>query len=318
MFKAGILAAGLSAFWLFPFMEQHFTHSLSDMGGLVVNNIVSLSDWFISYYYVKDRSVWFPSTFGIPLAVWTILYAAHGRFHKNKRMLLLLSLSWILCIFMTSHTAMKAAEAFLGFMQFSWRLLSIVALLLSIVIVFVFYGSRRKWGVFSAIYIVYAACFLLSDSAWFHLELVSDIDVAYSCNNADALYIPQGGALSTYDVRGELVDTNLPELQFEWERLPKAQLRLKYSNNTGYAVVQLPLYFYKGYEAYDLVNHSRLFVEKGDAGLIWVHLDPYEAGEVVVSYTGTSVQKVSDWISIFTWILLFILMRRRHSGFGSG
>lgn len=316
--EAGLLAAGLSAFWLFPFIEQYFTQVLPEMEGWWWNNIVDLSDWFLSYYYVKSRQIWFPSTFGIPLAAWTILYFAQGRRHKNKQILFLLALSWMLCIFMTSHTAMKVVEPFLGFMQFSWRLLSIVALLLSIIIVYVFYHSTTKRRIAGAVSILYAACFLFSDSAWFRLALVSDTEVAYGCNNADSLYIPQGGALYMYDVRGELVDANLTELQFEWERLPKAQLRLKYSNNTGNAVVQLPLYYYKGYEAYDMVNESSLFIEKGDAGLIWVHLDPYEAGEVMVSYAGTTIQKVSNGISIAAWILLVVLMRKRRDGVGSG
>lgn len=312
LLKAGMLSAGLSAFWLFPFIEQYFSHILPEMEGWAWHNVVSFSDWFISYYHVKDRLVWYPSTFGIPLVVWTLLYIIQSKRHANRQICKLLLISWLLCIFMTSRTAMKAVEDFMGFMQFSWRLLSVVALLLSIVIVLVVSLSTKKKWIFGIVCTVYAACFVLSDSAWFRVALLSDTSAVYGENNADGLYIPQGGALNVSDVRGELVDTNLPELVFEWERVPGAQLWLKYSNNTGNAVVQLPLYYYKGYEAYDLANQSRLHIEKGDVGLIWVHLDPYQSGEVVVSYAGTGIQKGSNVLSLLTWMLLAAYMFKKY------
>lgn len=262
--------------------------------------------------HVKDRLVWYPSTFGIPLVVWTLLYIIQSKRHANRQICKLLLISWLLCIFMTSRTAMKAVEDFMGFMQFSWRLLSVVALLLSIVIVLVVSLSTKKKWIFGIVCTVYAACFVLSDSAWFRVALLSDTSAVYGENNADGLYIPQGGALNVSDVRGELVDTNLSELVVEWERIPRARLWLKYSNNTGNAVVQLPLYYYKGYEAYDLANQSRLYIEKGDVGLIWVHLDPYQSGEVVVSYAGTGIQKGSNVLSLLTWMLLAAYMFKKY------
>lgn len=308
LLKAGMLSAGLSAFWLFPFIEQYFTLILPEMEGWAWrHNIVSFLDWFIC---VEGRQVWYPSTFGIPLVAWTLLYIIQRKNHTNRQICKLLLISWLLCIFMTSRTTMKAVEAFMGFMQFSWRLLSIVALLLSIVIVWIVSLSTKKKWIFGIVCTAYAACFVLSDSAWFREALLLDTGPVYGINNADGLYIPQGGALNVSDVRGELVDTNLCELVFEWERVPGAQLWLKYSNNTGNAVVQLPLYYYKGYEAYDLANQSRLNIEKGDVGLIWVHLDPYQSGEVVVSYAGTDIQKGSNALSLLTWMLLAYILRK--------
>lgn len=312
LFKACMLAVGLSAFWLFPFMEQYFAHIIPDAGGWWWHNILNISDWFISYYYTKDRLVWFPSTFGILLVAWTILYLVHRRAHKNRSIGILLGISWLLCIFMTSRTAMKALENVFGFMQFAWRFLSVVALLLTVIIIYVFYVSSKKRTVFVTIYVLYVVCILSGDIAWYRAAWVSDTSAAYGANNADGLYIPQGGIMGMHDIRGELVDANLDGLQFEWERLPKAQLRLKYSNNTGNAVVQLPLFYYKGYEAYDVVNQSSLAIEKGDVGLIWVHLDPYEAGEIIVSYAGTDIQRISDIVSFMTWIALLAFLAGRR------
>ncbi|MDE7274397.1 MAG: glucosyltransferase domain-containing protein [Lachnospiraceae bacterium] len=308
LIKAGTLATGLAAFWLFPFLEQYVTHIIPDMSGWWWHNTVSLSDWFLSYSFTRGGLTWSPSTFGIPLVVWTILSLVHKKTRRNKYIGIMLLLSWLLCIFMTSRTAMEVTEVLIGFMQFAWRLLSVVSLLLSIVVGVIYCMTSGKRAVFITVYLIYIACFFLSDSVWFGKALIMDAHIIYGKNNADDLYIPQGAFPGMYDLRGELVDTNLSELQFEYERLPKAEFRLKYWKNTGNAVLQLPIFYYKGYEAYDLVNQRKLSIEKGDIGLIWVHLDQDESGEVVVSYVGTPIQRVSDAVSLVTWMVLAVYL----------
>lgn len=341
LFKAGGLAAGLSAFWLFPFLEQYFAHIIPDSEGWWQSScMVRISDWFISRYYIEGRQgAWYPSTFGILLAAWTVFYfvgnfaAARkmakcsskrgcplfyliaNRESKNRQMGTMLLISWLLCIFMTSRTALEISEGLIGVMQFAWRLLSVVSLLLAIVAVLAFYISSKKKMILVLIYVLYVACFFLSDGVWDDRTALNPYfrdSIPYSRDSADALYIPQGGFFELYEVREEFVDTNLDELKFECERLSEARFWLKYSNNTGNAVVQLPLYYYKGYEAYDVVNQSKLFIEKGDLGLIWVHLDPFEAGEMVVSYVGTKIQMISNLVSLFTWIILAVYIFRRR------
>ncbi len=79
---------------------------------------------------------------------------------------------------------------------------------------------------------------------------------------------------------------------------------ISYSSNTGATTFELPRIYYKGYTAEDPGSGKRYAVHKNAAGLVCV-TTAEEAGTIIVSYTGTDIQRISERISLSVSILLF-------------
>ena len=77
----------------------------------------------------------------------------------------------------------------------------------------------------------------------------------------------------------------------------------------------LPLIYYKGYTAHIYTPENRgeaLEVIATADGLVQVNKDVSDVGEIVVSYDGTIVQTISEWISIITVLALIIWRIRKY------
>lgn len=75
--------------------------------------------------------------------------------------------------------------------------------------------------------------------------------------------------------------------------------------------LEIPLIYYKGYEA--VIDSQQLAVEESENGLIEIALS--QSGHVQVFYAGTTIQKVSFWISIFAFLILgvyVVLLKRKN------
>lgn len=74
------------------------------------------------------------------------------------------------------------------------------------------------------------------------------------------------------------------------------------TTNSEATTIELPLIYYKGYKAH--INNHDVKVNESDYGLI--QLDIQEKGTINVFFGGTIIQKVSPYITIFSFIILFI------------
>ncbi len=79
---------------------------------------------------------------------------------------------------------------------------------------------------------------------------------------------------------------------------------------------EIPLLYYKGYHAVLLKNGEKipLQVSKGYHGLVSVHMEDSQDGKVTVWYGGTLVQKISDLVSLITFILMMLVFIRKRLG----
>jgi hypothetical protein len=93
---------------------------------------------------------------------------------------------------------------------------------------------------------------------------------------------------------------------------------ITFSPKSGEEYYDVPLIWYKGYEAYTVLedgSRRELTVEKSDNnGLLRVMADSQMGSQVVVYYKGTLVQDISAWINIVTVVgLLFALGRHQFT-----
>lgn len=80
---------------------------------------------------------------------------------------------------------------------------------------------------------------------------------------------------------------------------------VSYSRSGGTAGFELPLLYYKGYSAVDCDSGEAITVEKSENGLVRV-LTAKGAGSFRVFYGGTALQRISEWCSIVTALILFV------------
>ncbi len=77
---------------------------------------------------------------------------------------------------------------------------------------------------------------------------------------------------------------------------------------TGNDELELPLFYYKGYNA--KLDGENISVNRSDLGLIKIPVT--HSGTVEVRYTGTIIQKVSFYITIISFLLLFLYIWFRN------
>lgn len=79
--------------------------------------------------------------------------------------------------------------------------------------------------------------------------------------------------------------------------------------NTNEDILEIPRFYYKGYTA--TLNNKELSITKSKNGLIETRVT--ESGKVYIEYTGTTIQKISYYISILSILSLciYIFMNKR-------
>ena len=197
----------------------------------------------------------------------------------------------------------------IGKIQFPWRLLGLVGVLMAFALSHladVVYNKR----IINIIFITYIISFLTTSGIIAFRDIYYHSPLTEICI-ADELYLPQGAWKELSSARGEQIDCSDLKVKYDWERSNEG-ITISFSNVSHETIFQLPLYYYPGYTAYDIINQEKLTVSKSDSGLLYIYLGSHNSGEIIVSYSGTVMQHISYWISLLTWgILLVIHFYRR-------
>ena len=310
--QSALMAVCLSAFWLFPFLEQFLVGSPGVAEGTPEYYALGIKTWFLPtelrdafrLYILDDYNTvfkWEPSGFVYPLLLAVVLWVRFRKVLENKTIKRCLLVAWGLVIGISCKPLIRLLAVPLGLVQFPWRILWLVALLTAIFLTYALAKINRKGWTYLTIAVCLGCAAATSGIAWVRQVRFQEPIPNYKELGMDTLYLPEGAWWQMAGERGEVVDATQTGVQYTWERQDE-EILLDYSGNSGQVTFRLPLHYYLGYTAYDMINECDLEVTASDVGLVSVTVDGFDSGSIRVAYTGTVIQKFAKVLSILAWL----------------
>lgn len=129
-------------------------------------------------------------------------------------------------------------------------------------------------------------------------------------------YMPEGASKNKLKKRGPIVTSN--DKQFKYNNYNKkgTLINLDYKVSKDGSYIELPLLYYKGY-TFEITSKNGSDIEKGQAThgkdmLVRVNLGNIKEGHLKVDYTGTTLMKVGDIVTIITLIFIIVYIIKRN------
>jgi len=136
-------------------------------------------------------------------------------------------------------------------------------------------------------------------------EALEEYDMTYNQNDGDNLYLPEGVKKDYYLTRGEVIlREDGSELNSFHRDGTAIIINLDGKNEEN---LELPLYNYKGYKAYDLDTGEEIEVFPSDNKLVSIHVEKGHRN-VEVKYYGTTIQTIGDYISMISLVGLAVII----------
>lgn len=306
---AATLTLCLTAHFIFPMLEQMLS------GKFIFNNLDetskllerSLPIWslFIEFPYHIFRKLWIPTGLGIGFILGIYYYFKKSK-DNNKFVHFCFITSLIFLICSTNIFPWNLFQTILSPIQFPWRFYFIVVLLLSIGIGLALGKNNNIDKQSKVLFCLFLIPVITIGTLNFfeqNIKEVGDYEISfgeYMPLEADKEYILN---------RGDVITSTIP-LEHTFTR-SGTTLEIEYQNNQSNNNLELPLLYYKGYEA--VCNDKKLDVYQTENGLVGVSISD-ESGTVYVTYAGTQIQKVSKLISLLTLLIFIIYLYLKKRG----
>lgn len=350
---AALVTFGLTASYILPFMEASSVqeYQIPTNDGYQIQEFpkhtLEIQDFFLPYEIKKGLKIvfglnwntesWHPGATGIFLLAILLLLIRTRKCKKNKTLTAIFVLAIFVYFVMFIKPCVQWLGNFLSFMQFPWRLLMFCTLAFSIYAAYLldrFLNAR--WKEFFLIVAIATACYTIGPRYVYQMyldyrgmEYIESINpeysghyiMEYSPNNGDSLYLPKGVQLDLYADRGDVVICNHNDVECQIYR-SDAKCYITVTNNMYHdTVLELPLYYYKGYAAIDRAANTNLTVSSSENKLVTVLLGNMENVDIMVWYKGTLIQQIGNCISMMTLLGVLvsqiILFLRSRTGAGS-
>lgn len=348
-FKAGVLALGLSASFIIPFVEaslaqkyqvpafgdeswrEYFVnHSMQSIDFIVPYELKKIINVIVGTNYDTDN--WTPGGVGVVIVLIIFLIIKK---HKSSNRVLNIGLisSIVIYLILYIKPAMRLISAFLSVLQFGWRLIFICTLFFSLylayqiqqfqncktrcallatvaLIGFYIIGLRYAYQVFVNIK---GIDYIIAENEEFGEHYIMD----YNPNDGDNFYLPAGIPF-IHEERDQVVLANNDQADFTYCRTETNHLQLDiHATNCSEAITyELPLYYYKGYGlkqiSGDVTDSIEITISENK--LISLIVPSDFDGVFEIYYMGTNLQKLSNYISLLTIIItLGIIIKIRRS-----
>lgn len=189
-------------------------------------------------------------------------------------------------------------ETFLSAVQFPWRFFFLSQFLLSLALALLLARlDKGEWAVMTVCLLVCLSDFAL---LWGQLpEQVNYHKNYFTAQRGETFYlvgfewVPAGVNVMEFAFEPEAQYTNA-EGAHQGAYLPNGDFVFRYEGRPG--AYGIPKLWYKGYSAQ--LNGQPLELRKDGGGRVELNIpDTAQPGTVTVSYTGTTAQKVSGWLS---------------------
>ena len=294
--KALILCLLLTSYYIFPMIEQLFTHEF------IVNtktNVSTISTYAIPFEQVFSGIPHWNNNLFIPSGIsFIIIYILVLRI-KNKEIkfrkicdvCILVGIVAVLC---TTNIIPWDNFKIFSILQYPWRIYIISAVCFSIAASIILEKYSNKF-----ITIIICLAMIVPIYTIYYQYKNEYIWRYYSDYNIGGKeYLP---ANTNYDLlinRGEKITSN-HNIKTHYER-KNNKLIINYSNNFyNDTYVELPLLYYDGYTVND-----NLSIVAGNNNVVRIYLNDDDSGQLIVYYSGTTIANISKYLSLFTAVIL--------------
>lgn len=304
----------ICAYFLYPILEQlsSNTFGYTDYnydGGSIKYNGVRFSNFIKGLFSINP-----PKEFFVPYSGLLLTLGIIARIFsiKNKDNILikadLISLVGLCLLFMSLVIFPWNIFPFnkLSFMQFPWRLYEFSSLFLAISGSIYLSYSSKKQGIIIISIAVLVVIIMKNDSYSYKYgpqskpyRNIALSEPFFYLGNYD--YFPKKADKNIFLEREitpkyKKVENNITDFKKE-KGITTFGLKLLQKDT-----LELPLLYYKGYSAY--LNDKEIEVSQSENGLVEIPVN--ESGHIKVYYAGTTIQKVSFWVTILSIITLCI------------
>lgn len=330
---AAFATLGLTASFIFPMIEAGLVqkYQTPENNGYQMQEFTKHTldwmDFFVPYEIKKglsslfslniDTDTWHPGAVGVFLIfIIALIYIARNK-KKKPALRVLFILSVMLYLYMFIEPIVTWSGRYISFMQFEWRLLIFANL------GFVVYAAyllelcdsvklKRIYVIFAILIGLYSIGARYAYQVYLDykgMDYIKEINkeyyehyiMEYSPNDGDNLYLPEGVSLSLYEERGDVIKCNHEDVDFDFYR-DGGKIIINVNNNPyDDTILELPLYYYKGYCAVGDIEYE---VSESEDKLVEIRLEKNSEDTIEVWYAGTSIQKISDWISTMTIVVI--------------
>ncbi|SDA73087.1 hypothetical protein SAMN02910275_02443 [Butyrivibrio sp. INlla18] len=322
---SAILCACISAGYILPMLEQLLNDRYYAQTSAKLSSIPqSVLGIFIPMHAAKALSmvtgidVPMSEVGGalIPVALVFIYLFAKGKIKDLKRTdKILIAIYCGIVVSMTVRFVWIPLESIFGFMQFTWRIYLIAAVIGTALFILL---TQREYNckftrvqvlitIFSGIYVL-AVCFGYFGAKRLSNATVNRSTIEYSSETGDILYISQ--KTDPYSIKDmERIVTSDDNVEFTYEVNEVSEvISINIDKNTSEkeAHFEVPFLFYKGYEAYYKDDNEKLEINQSNNALVEITVPAGNTGEIEVKYTGTKLQKFSLYFSTITMLIVVI------------
>lgn len=137
-------------------------------------------------------------------------------------------------------------------------------------------------------------------------NVVDQVHTYNTCSIGREDYLDKYTSVKSLLKRKDRVGSDNPDGEYTMEKHFDS-LRLEYSNSQG-ETVELPLTYVYGYYAQDPDSGWEYEVTRSPVGLVQLWLPENSSGSILVRYAGTTIQRISEYISAVCFVLLLICL----------
>ena len=333
---AALLTVAITAYFTLPMLEQmanskfyvvnrqtsNLAGNVAPIIGLIfgseymsVINVILEKVTGVAYYFSFS---WFPGAFGYLLFFVLYLRFSKKGGVKERQADVFMGISVLYLIISTVPFIQPLLEPFVGFIKIPWRNLTFYMLFLSLCAAALFvklredkekiYRAGMLVATFGTLVAFLGLAMITVHNGMFPFETLSTTSIGLG------EYLPS--EVSHYDYsleRGDEVCCSDETVRYTFERC-EGYSELTYEGVNGQATFEVPVYMYLGY---DVINEDTGVSYEpviSDNGLVEFIVDDSDAGTVKIVYAGTTLQKISTWISAVTVLGLVVVWIRKQKG----
>jgi hypothetical protein len=302
---AGIISVLLTAFFLFPMLEQLMVSDFV-LNNVTVNWDIGARAMPLGNIFLGINLYAFPCGIGLIFILISILFF---RVPNNKGSLYSFCRSslftgFILLLVTTTLFPWDLAAKWFASFQFPWRFLlpavSFLSISSGIIMDHILKETKENKIIIVALI---AAISIMAPMSIMNTEYENKKQInfdSYGIGNGE--YLPYKTKYKELITRGNVITTDKP-MTFTYTK-KGTTMEINYDTEVAPNYMEVPLLYYYGYKAVDLENNKEVKIEAGTNNVIRVDLENKGSGEIKVYYAGTFIQHFSSALSIISLISL--------------
>lgn len=333
-----LLTAAVSAFFIFPLLEQMASSKFYSTAGTKWNSANYALSWYgwiaphgfwklrMDRFYEAAMASWYPGGFGFMLVTLLAVWLCNIKKLKKRMPVALLITSVVMVfIIMGVPIPLKYTHKLFDFMRLPWRTLLFVTLFTSIFGAYAVHELRSKAINRILTVMLVIPFFIVSVSSYQIIRAeIPNMDSEYTLTS-DQIgtgyeYLPyeltqaaDGKDFNEYlrSLRKSVTSSNPNVDVYNYKNDDHGTVEFSFRNNNyANSSFEVPLLYYKGYSAKDTETGDKYKVSVSDKGLVEIEAGEAQSGDICVRYTGTLVQHISDIISVLTVAILLIYISK--------